>query len=62
LKAKYQQAAFPDESPETRARLQDVCAAFEKLETELLQHIEQLRANRWERVATRLSLLSGTPR
>jgi hypothetical protein len=62
LKARYQQAVFPDETPETRQRLQDVCEAFEKLEKELRLHIEQLRANRWERVAIRLTLLSTAPK
>jgi hypothetical protein len=37
-------AAFPET---TETRLKDVFEAFEKLERELLQHIEQLRLAGW---------------
>ena len=62
LNSKFQQAVFADETPETRERMHDVCDAYEKLEQELLQHIELLRASRWKLVASRLSLLSAAPK
>ncbi len=41
---KYYHAAF---SESTETRLRDVFEAFDKLERELLQHIEQLRDAGW---------------
>jgi hypothetical protein len=50
LDGKYHHAVFSDETPETRHRMQDVCDAFEKLEKELREHIEQLQVTKWKRV------------
>jgi len=62
LNGKYQKASFPDESPETRQRMPELFDAFERLEHDLRQHLEQLRASRWERVAARLSPLTAAPK
>jgi hypothetical protein len=57
LDSKYQQAIFPGESPDARQRMPEVFDAFEKLEKDLRKHIEMLRVGKWERVASKLSLL-----
>jgi hypothetical protein len=49
--SEYHHAVFPGETPATRQRMQDVCDAFEKLEKELRQHIEQLRGAQVKKAA-----------
>jgi len=43
---KFQQTIGPHEKSETRERMHDVFAAFEKLERELREHIRQLHLSR----------------
>jgi hypothetical protein len=62
LNGKRHRAVFSEESPETRERMRAVFDAYEKLERELRQHLQQLLVARWEREAASLRLLSIGPK